>query len=579
MIPGPIIETKPRAPSGPVIIQSDYSILLEMAAPGADVARDDLLRFAELIRSPEHVHTYRLTPLSLWNAASAGHDAHAVLAALERHARFPVPQNVRAFVLEQGTRYGRIGLRSRDAGLILDVATADLAEHLWKQDSIRKFVIARIDDVSFLVQPGLRGNLKQALIRIGWPVADTAGYVDGAPLDVALRETTLAGAKLELRPYQLEAANAFYDEGSARGGTGVIVLPCGAGKTIVGIAAICAARTRTLVVTTGTAAARQWRSELLDKTTLAPEQVLELTGETTARRKKAAASGAPVSFAPVTVTTYQLLAHKDGETYPHMDAVKTGDFGLIVYDEVHLLPAPVFRLTAELQSRRRLGLTATLLREDGCEDDVFSLVGPKRHDVPWKVLERSGWIAEALCTEVRVPLHPDHKSEYVNGKKKDLPRIAAENRAKLTVLARLLAAHADEPVLVLGTYVDQLHEAGLLLDAPVITGATKAADRDVLYQDFREGRLSVLVLSRVGNYAIDLPEAAVAIQISGTFGSRQEEAQRLGRVLRPKKGGKRARFYTLVTKETVEEDFAMKRQLFLTEQGYRYEVTDAGEAR
>lgn len=562
----------------PVIVQSDYSILLEMAAAGAEDARDDLLRFAELVKSPEHVHTYRLTPLSLWNATAAGHDAKWVAETLERHSRFPVPQNVRAFILEQGSRYGRLALHARDGKLVLDVASKHLADELFRQDSIRKFVVSRRDEMSFFVEPGLRGNLKQALVKIGWPVADLAGYAEGGPLEVALRKTTRAGAPLELRPYQLEAAHAFYDAGSLRGGTGVIVLPCGAGKTLVGIAAIVATRTRTLVVTTGTAAVRQWRAELLDKTTLEAEQVLELTGETTARRKKDKTS----ALGPVTVTTYQLLSHKGargagGDRYPHMEAVKEGDFGLIVFDEVHLLPAPVFRLTAELQARRRLGLTATLLREDGLEDDVFSLVGPKRHDVPWKVLERAGWIAEALCTEVRVGLHPSLKEAYATSKRRELPAIAGENPAKLPVLERLLARHANEPILVLGTYVDQLEDASIVVGAPVITGKTGAAERDRLYQRFRDGEIGVLILSRVGNYAIDLPEASVAIQLSGTFGSRQEEAQRLGRVLRPKEGGKRARFYSLVTRETVEEEFAMKRQLFLTEQGYRYEILDASE--
>ncbi|MEZ0229366.1 MAG: DNA repair helicase XPB, partial [Planctomycetota bacterium] len=510
-----------------MIVQSDYSILLEVGAPGAEEARDDLLRFAELVRSPEHVHTYRLTPLSLWNAAAAGHGAESVLAALERHARFPVPQNVRAFVLEQGRRYGQTCLRAKGDELVLDVATAHLAEHLWRQDSIRKFIVARRDELSFFVQPGLRGNLKQALIKIGFPVEDLAGYVDGAPIEVAL------GA-VELRPYQSEAVAAFLREG-----TGVIVLPCGAGKTIVGIAAIAALRTRTLVITTGTAAARQWRGELLGKTTLPAEEVVELTGETSRKR--------PRRDAAVTVTTYQLLSHRERGEFPHMERAKEADFGLIVYDEVHLLPAPVFRLTAELQARRRLGLTATLLREDGCEDDVFALVGPKRHDVPWRELEQAGWIAEASCTEIRVPLHESRREEYALGKPRELPRIAAENEAKLPVVARLLDEHAEEPILVLGTYVEQLHRIGALVDAPVITGETSAAERDVLYEDFRAGRIGTLVLSRVGNYAIDLPEASVAIQVSGTFGSRQEEAQRLGRVLRPKRAGRRARLYTIVT--------------------------------
>jgi DNA excision repair protein ERCC-3 len=564
------METAVAATQRPVIVQSDFSILLETAAPGAEAARDDLLTFAELVKSPEHVHTYRITPLSLWNAASAGHGVPWIQDALARHSRFPVPENVRAVVREQGSRYGRLTLHARAGGLVLTASDDALAEEVWRHEKVKSFLVARPSAREIVVRPDLRGHLKQALVKLGWPVEDLAGYAQGAPLALSLRERTLRGEPFSLRPYQEEAARIFYDQGSERGGTGTIVLPCGSGKTVVGLAAIVAAGTRTLVLTTGTQAARQWRDEILDKTTLVEEDVLLLTGETTAARKKAGERG----LGRVTVSTYQLLTHKQGERFPHMEAVQQADLGLVVYDEVHLLPAPVFRLTAELQARRRIGLTATLVREDGREDDVFSLVGPKRYDVPWKVLERAGWIAEAVCTEVRVPLHPSRSMEYATAPNTLRARVAAENPAKLPVLERLLARHAHEPVLVLGTYVEQIEAAGALADAPVITGKTPERKREELYRAFRQGEIRLLVLSKVGNYAIDLPEASVAVQISGNFGSRQEEAQRLGRILRPKKGGGTARFYSLVTRETVEQDFAMKRQLFLTEQGYRYEIQD-----
>jgi DNA excision repair protein ERCC-3 len=540
----------------PLVVQSDGSILLETAAPGADEARDALLRFAELVKSPEHVHTWRLSPLSLWNAAAAGDDAAAVAAALERHARFPVPASVLELVRRETARWGRIRLAPAGDALRLELdaspETAALARELAQDPSLG---LAPDGAGGFSVARARRGALKQALVRRGWPVRDDAGLEPGPPLAVSLAPS------LALRPYQLEAVRAF----EAGGGSGTIVLPCGAGKTVVGLAAIAASRARTLVVATGVAAARQWIQELLTKTTLTPLEVSELTGKTRG------------PLAPVTVATYSLLAHRSGGRFPHLERVAREEWGLVIFDEVHLLPAPVFRLAAELQARRRLGLTATLVREDGREGEVFSLVGPKRYSVPWKLLERSGWIAEALCTELKVPLPPDARLAYTRASRREQPALAAENPEKLSVLERLLARHEGEPTLVLGTYLDQLEEAAALANAPVILGATPARERTALLDAFRKGELPTLVLSRVGNHALDLPEASVAIQLSGTFGSRQEEAQRLGRILRPKKTGRKAHFYAVLSKDTVEEEYAAKRQLFLVEQGYRYEVRDAGE--
>ena len=570
----PVAET-PTAARRPLVVQSDGSLLLETAAPGADDARDDLLRFAELVKSPEHLHTYRATPLSLWNAAAAGHDAASVLATLERHARFPVPASVRALVHAEAARWGRLRLlpaatparlrlrlvESRDPG---EPSSDGLARELSRRPELAGLLEAA-GPGAFELEASRRGAVKLALARLGWPVLDAAGCDPGAPLALDLLETTRAGRPFALRPYQDDAVRALIGAGS-----GTVVLPCGSGKTIVGLAAIVAAGARTLIVAPGTSAARQWRDELLDKTTLAPADVVELSSESRARRPRSERA-----LGSVTIATASLLAKKVGASFPHLEAVAREDWGLLVLDEVHLLPEPLLRFLESRQGTRRLGLTATLGREDGRERDVFALVGPRLSSVPWKLLERQGWIAEALCAEVRVPLSPAGRLAYLQASPRERPTLAAENPHKLSVLERLLERHAREPLLILGSHLDLLEQAAALANAPLVSGTSPAREREALFGEFRSGKLRRLVLSKVGSHAIDLPEASVAIQLSGTFGSRQEEAQRLGRILRPKQSGAKARFYALVSQGTVEEEHALRRQLFLTEQGYRYEVEDA----
>ncbi len=547
----------------PVIVQNDHSILLETGGPAYEEARDALVPFAELVKAPDYVHTYRLTPLSLWNAASAGHTSGQVLADLARLSRFPVPDVVRHTIEEQMARYGRLRLVREGGGLLLVADDAALLDEALADEGARAFLGERTA-AGVRVTPEGRGRVKQELTRLGWPVEDVAGYVQGDPLEVALRDVTQEGAPFGLRDYQARAIDAFWQDGADRGGAGVVVLPCGAGKTVVGLGALARVGQSTLIVTTGDLAARQWEREVLDKTTLAPYEVCELSG----RRKE---------LGPVTITTYQLLTHrkKGAERYDGMERVAGRRWGLVIYDEVHLLPAPVFRLACEVQATRRLGLTATLVREDGRATDVFSLIGPKRYDVPWKVLEQRGWIAQAECAEVRVPLPEAQRREYATTPQREKFRVASASTAKLDVLLALLARHAAEPVLVIGTYLEQLEHVAQLTGAPLVTGKTPLRERERHAGAFRRGELKLLLLSSVGNYALDLPEASVLVQVSGLFGSRQEEAQRLGRVLRPKQDGRAARFYTLVTDGTVEAEFAMNRQRFLAEQGYRYAIVDA----
>jgi DNA excision repair protein ERCC-3 len=550
-----------------LIVQGDASILLDTHAPRADEARAALAPFAELVKSPEHVHTYRLTPLSIWNARAAGLTAGPMVEALREHARYAVPPGVEQEIRELADRYGRVVLTRDGAELRCTCTDAVTAERLARDREAGPHLDRRIDATSFRVDLAARGVLKQALVGAGYPAEDLAGYVAGEPLAVALRATAASGGPWHVREYQRHAAEAFYHAGSARGGSGVVVLPCGAGKTIVGLAAIALVRETTLVLTTSLTAVKQWRRELLDKTTLRAEDIAEYTGEQKAT-------------GPVTLTTYQILswrADRDRE-FPHLELFRARAWGLVIYDEVHLLPAPVFRATAELQARRRLGLTATLVREDGREGDVFALIGPKRVDVPWKDLERGAWIATATCVEVRVPMSADRRLAYALAPRRAQFRIAAENPDKLPPLHRLLDAHPDGRVLVLGEYLDQLEALARDISAPLITGKTPQADRERLYDQFRTGRLRCLVLSKVGNFAIDLPDADVLVQVSGAFGSRQEEAQRLGRILRPKPDGRVARFFTLVSRETREEEFAHHRKLFLTEQGYSYEIRAADRA-
>lgn len=565
----------PYTPENPLIVQSDRSVLLEVQNPLYEAARDELAGFAELVKSPEFIHTYQITPLSLWNAAAAGHPPDAIIAALQRYAKFDIPDNIVADIREYMGRYGRLRLlRRADESLVLDSRDTHLLIQVWNNKQCRPFLEAQLDAHTLLVKTAARGHLKQALVHLGFPAEDLAGYVRGEALPVQICSPTVSGRPFALRDYQRAAVDRFYDGGSSRGGSGVIVLPCGAGKTVVGIGVITELAARTLIICPNTVAVRQWIAELLDKTSLTAEQLGEYTGE-----KK--------EIRPVTLTTYQMLTYRparngdngDGE-FPHFRLFDAEDWGLIIYDEVHLLPAPVFRITAEIQARRRLGLTATLVREDGRETDVFSLIGPKKYDVPWRDLERSGWIAEAICTEIRLDLSEEQRMDYaLESDSRVQYRIAAENPDKLHLVDTLLQRHRGDHVLIIGQYLDQLKLLARRTNAPLITGKTKTSERERLYAAFKRGEVPVLIVSKVANFAIDLPDANVAIQVSGTFGSRQEEAQRLGRVLRPKSDGQPAFFYTLVTRDSRDQDFAANRQLFLTEQGYRYTILDARELR
>lgn len=558
-------------PSNPLIVQSDKSILLEVDHPLYNESRDELARFAELEKSPEHVHTYRITPLSLWNAAAAGTSAEHVLEVLERYGKYPLPGNVKVDILDYISRYGRLKLLKQDGMLLLQSTDAILITEILHNKRIQPLLLGQIDRNTVIIDPVQRGHIKQALIRFGYPAEDLAGYTPGTPLELDLRGITRDGYPFEMRHYQNEAVDVFHAGGSANGGSGVIVLPCGAGKTIVGIAAMAKVGTQTLILTPSTIAVRQWIDEILDKTSLTAEEVGEYTGE----RK---------DIRPVTVTTYQILSYhpnkineETGEIadFPHFGLFNDRDWGLIIYDEVHLLPAPIFRITASIQARRRLGLTATLVREDGRETDVFSLIGPKKYDVPWKDLEKQGWIATAECHEIRVPQSEALRMEYAVAEERNKYRIAAENPFKMQVLQQLVEKHRNDQVLIIGQFIDQLKMVASYFNAPLVTGKTSNSEREKLYEQFRTGEIGLLVVSKVANFSIDLPDANVAIQISGTFGSRQEEAQRLGRILRPKKDGSIAHFYSVVTKDTRDQDFSAKRQMFLTEQGYHYTIEDA----
>jgi DNA excision repair protein ERCC-3 len=539
---------------------------VEVDNPRYKEARDALAPFAELIKSPEHIHTYQLTDLSLWNAAAAGMSAQQMLDVLTRYSKFPVPGNLLRDLPEIVSRYGRVKLLKEGDGLKLVCEDTPLLEELSRQRQVREYLGERLDKKSYRVSPAHRGVLKQALVQVGYPAEDLAGYTEGAALAITLRGQTRTGLPFQVRDYQRESADVFYSGGDARGGSGVIVLPCGAGKTIVGIAAMALCQKATLILTTSTSAVKQWRREILDKTGLNEDQVGEYTGEIK-------------TITPVTVATYQIITYRPDkkEEYPHFKVFDEKDWGLIVYDEVHLLPAPVFRVTAQIQARRRLGLTATLVREDGREGDVFSLIGPKKYDVPWRDLETRGWIAEANCAEIRLNLPEDLRMTYAVAEWRNKFRLASENPAKLDVIAHLLEKHRDNRVLIIGQYLSQLRAIQKRFDLPMITGATGIVEREQLYRDFREGKVRHMILSKVGNFAIDLPDANVLIQVSGTFGSRQEEAQRLGRILRPKTDSQVARFYTLVTRDTRELDFSHHRQMFLTEQGYTYEILDGEE--
>jgi DNA excision repair protein ERCC-3 len=545
---------------GPLIVQSDRTLLLETDHPDAAACRAAVAPFAELERSPEHIHTYRVTPLALWNARAAGHDAEQVVDVLLRWSRYPVPQALLVDVADTMDRYGRLVLEIDPVhGLVLRSSDRAVLEEVLRAKAVMPLVGVRIDADTVVVPSSERGRLKQALLKVGWPADDRAGYVDGASYPIALAESDGFG----LRPYQREAVETFFATDS-----GVVVLPCGAGKTIVGAAAMAVAGAHTLILVTNIVAARQWRDELMARTTLRSSEIGEYSGEHKEIR-------------PVTIATYQILSARRGGLYPHMDVFSAEDWGLIIYDEVHLLPAPVFRMTADIQSRRRLGLTATLIREDGREGDVFSLIGPKRYDAPWRDVEAQGWIAPASCTEVRVTLTDDERMAYALAENEDRYRVAATAGSKLAVTQRLCAEAVErgEPTLVIGQYLDQLAELGRRLDAPVLTGKTPTRERERLYQAFRKGEVPVLVVSKVANFSVDLPEASVAIQVSGSFGSRQEEAQRLGRLLRPKGDGRQAQFFTVVARDTNDQEFAARRQRFLAEQGYAYQIADSETVR
>ena len=540
---------------GPLIVQSDKTLLLEIDHLLADECRKAIAPFAELERSPEHVHTYRLTNLGLWNARAAGHDAEAVIDILLRYSRYSVPHALLVDIAETMDRYGRLRLEAHPVhGLILTSTDAAVLEEVLRAKKIAPMFGPRIDPETVVVFASERGRLKQSLLRLGWPAEDMAGYVDGEAHPISLVEKDW-----KLRTYQKMAAEGFW-----HGGSGVIVLPCGAGKTMVGAAAMALAKATTLILVTNTVAARQWRNELLLKTSLTEDEIGEY-------------SGTKKEIKPVTIATYQVLTTKKGGVYAHLDLFDSHDWGLIIYDEVHLLPAPVFRFTADIQSRRRLGLTATLVREDGMEGEVFSLIGPKRFDVPWKEIEAQGYIAPADCVEVRITLTDAERLNYATAEQEDRYRFCSTSQTKKAVAVALAKQHANDQVLVIGQYIDQLDQLSEALGVPVIKGDTPIKERERLYALFRSGEIKCLVVSKVANFSIDLPEATIAIQVSGTFGSRQEEAQRLGRILRPKADGRGARFYSLVARDTIDQDFAQNRQRFLAEQGYAYRIIDADE--
>ncbi len=539
--------------AGPLIVQSDRTVLLETDHPQSKDARHELAIFAELERAPEHIHTYRITRLGLWNARAAGHDAEFIIDSLKRWSKYPVPEGVEREIRSTIDRYGKLVIDRDETGLRLSGATPSILIEVASNKKISELLDERLEN-GYRVKDWARGQLKQELLKLGWPAEDNAGFTPGTPFEISLDESLW-----QLRDYQREAVNKF-----EAGGSGVVVLPCGAGKTLVGAATMAEIKTNTLILVTNTVSARQWRDELLARTTLEENNIAEY-------------SGSSKDIGPVTIATYQILTTKRKGEFAHLELLNARDWGLIIYDEVHLLPAPIFKMTADLQARRRLGLTATLVREDGRESDVFSLIGPKRFDAPWKDIEAQGYIAPASCYEVRVSLPDEVRMDYAIADQDARFRIAATADAKLPIIRALLKKHRGEPTLIIGQYLDQIEEVSQGLGIPKLTGETPVDEREQLFAQFRRGELTALVVSKVANFSIDLPEASVAIQISGAFGSRQEEAQRLGRLLRPKANGRTASFYTLVAQDTVEQDFAQNRQRFLAEQGYSYEILDADE--
>lgn len=575
-------------PNGAIIVQSNLEIMVEVDSPSYEAARDAIAPFTELVKSPEHLHTYKISHLSLWNAAATGLRAPDVIERLESQSRYPIPQTVITEVEDYMARYGLLRLKKDGDRLIIESDDQYMFTEICKLKEVEPFVIEFLGDTSAIVDPERRGHLKMALTNAGFPVEDLAGYTVGDPLPIHLRETTLSGKKFELRDYQKEAAQVFYASGSEKGGSGVIVLPCGSGKTVIGLATMALVQTKTLILTPNISASRQWIREICDKTDLTIDQVKEYSGEVK-------------EIGPVTVATYQILtqrkrAKKAENEKPETELddfsdeevkkelanfplFSTQKWGLMIYDEVHLLPAPVFRLSTEMQATRRLGLTATLVREDHKETEVFSLIGPKKYDIPWRILEAQGWIATADCNEIRIPMEAELKMKYALAPVREKITLASTNPEKTDIVERLLKYFdkPDDRVLIIGQYIDQLEALSKELGIPLITGKTPNKDREKLYAAFRDGSLKNLMVSKVGNFAIDLPDANVLIQISGTFGSRQEEAQRLGRVLRPKSDGGAAHFYSIVTQDSKEQEFAMNRQLFLTEQGYAYKIIKRGD--
>lgn len=593
--------------TNPLIVQSDRSILMDVHAPLADECRNELIPFAELERSPEHLHTYRLTPLSLWNSTSAGFTYQDAINVLRKYSRFDVPQSVEVWIEETAGRFGKLRMipapdeiveiekkaghfaddvvvinpgtqseekadekkKKKNTGkeefLLLVAETKAIYKQIDANVQLRKFLTPCQVENAFILLLTDRGTIKQKLIELGWPVKDEVPLVDGEPLEINLRQTTLCGNPLNIRNYQIEAAKSIVGDKGPGTGFGTIVLPCGAGKTIVGMTILSMLKTSTLIITTNITSVHQWIDELVDKTDIPRDMIAEYTGESK-------------TIKPITVATYQILTWRPDKVgpYPHFSIFRERPWGLIIYDEVHLLPAPVFRVVAELQAVRRVGLTATLVREDNCQSYVFSLVGPKRYDVPWKELEHTGWIAKAECVEVRLDLSEERELEYAVATAREKHRLASENPVKVKIVSELVEKFPEDKILVIGQYLNQLQEIAELLKVPIITGKTPNSVRDQIYGDFKSGKVRVLVVSKVANFAVDLPDASMAIQISGTFGSRQEEAQRLGRILRPKE--RTSRFFTLITRNTVEEDFGSNRQKFLAEQGYTYRIIKYADA-
>lgn len=548
----------------PLIIQGDFTVLLETQHTDAAVIKKYLGQFADLIKSPEYLHTYRITPLSLWNAASMGFKAEEIISFLEKFGKYNLPHNIKNDIRLFMNRYGLIQMESWDSQLKITVQQPQVLQELLSHDSVLALVSQILDEQTIEIRSENRGRIKQELIQIGYPVEDLAGYHQGEFLPIEMRKNTTSGASFGFRDYQLSAVESFYQRGTIYGGNGILVLPCGSGKTVIGIGIMARLGCATLILTTNVMSVRQWKQEILDKTHLTEDQIGEYNGTSKDVR-------------PVTVATYQILTYRKTKNseFKHMRLFNERDWGLIIYDEVHLLPAPVFRVTADIQATRRLGLTATLIREDGRQEDVFSLIGPKRFDIPWKELEEQGWIAKVHCTEIRVPLDKQAREVYAKAEFKHKHRIAGEYKGKLSVISNLIRNHNGEPTLIIGQYLDQLKQIAVLFEAPMISGEMPHKERERLYNQFKKGELTLLIVSKVANFAIDLPDASVAIQVSGSFGSRQEEAQRMGRILRPKEENNQAYFYSIVSKDTKEQEFSMNRQLFLIEQGYRYLIKEA----